>query len=135
MKKNIFQPLAPSDKAASSSSLPISCIKGISCRATNGNVIKSVANTIPGTAKIIFISFTISQCPSQPCAPNINTKIKPEITGDTEKGKSINVIKKSFPRKSKRVIAHAAATPKMVFSGTVINAVNNVKRIAASISC
>ena len=47
-RQKICQPLAPSDSAASSSSVPCSCISGISSRATNGKVTKMVASTMPG---------------------------------------------------------------------------------------
>ena len=52
-RQNVCQPLAPSDTAACSSSVPCSCISGITSRATNGNVTNSVASTMPGTAKMI----------------------------------------------------------------------------------
>ncbi len=39
---------APSDSAASSSSVPCACISGISSRATKGKVTKIVASTMPG---------------------------------------------------------------------------------------
>jgi len=38
-------------------------------------------------------------------APNNRTKINPEITGDTENGRSIKVVNKLLPLNSKRVIA------------------------------
>ena len=53
-RKNVCQPLAPSTRAASSSSVPAASMTGISSRATNGNVTKSVASTMPGTAKMIL---------------------------------------------------------------------------------
>ena len=51
--RKVCQPLAPSDSAVSSSSLPWVCISGISSRATNGKVTKVVASTMPGTAKMM----------------------------------------------------------------------------------
>ncbi len=47
-RRKVCQPLAPSETAASSSSVPCSCISGISSRATNGKVMKIVASTMPG---------------------------------------------------------------------------------------
>ena len=47
-RKKICRPPAPSMRAASSSSVPCSCISGISSRATNGKVTKMVASTMPG---------------------------------------------------------------------------------------
>ena len=65
-----------------------------------------------------------------PCAPNNSTKIMPEITGETANGRSIRVIRRFLPRKSNLVIAHDAAIPKVVLSGTAMAAVNNVNSIA-----
>jgi hypothetical protein len=45
------------------------------------------------------------------------------------------VIKICLPRKSNFAIAHAAATPKIVLTGTTIAAVSSVNRIAAKVSC
>jgi hypothetical protein len=72
-RQNVCQPPAPSESAASSSSLPCSCMRGISSRATNGKVTKTVAMTMPGTAKMISTSCSISQGPNQPWAPNSST--------------------------------------------------------------
>ena len=44
--------------AASSSSVPCACISGISSRATKGKVTKIVASTMPGTAKMILMSWS-----------------------------------------------------------------------------
>ena len=98
-RKKVCQPLAPSTIAASSSSVPCSCISGISSRATKGKVTKVVASTMPGTAKMILMSCSSSQGPNQPCAPNSSTKIMPEITGETANGRSIRVIRTFLPRK------------------------------------
>src|SRR2546423_8569486 len=56
------------------------------------------------------------------------------MTGDTENGRSIRVTSTLLPGKRNLAIAHAAATPKTRLSGTVIAAVSNVRRIAASAS-
>ncbi len=58
----------------------------------------------------------------------------PAITGDTENGRSIRVISRLLPRNSNLLTAHAAATPKMVFSGTAIAAASRVRRIELSVS-
>src|ERR1035441_3804463 len=47
-RQKVCQPLAPSTRAASSSLRPCACMSGINSRATNGNVTKIVARTIPG---------------------------------------------------------------------------------------
>ena len=97
-RKKVCQPLAPSTIAASSSSVPCSCISGISSRATKGAVTKVVASTMPGTAKMILMSCSTSQAPNQPWAPKSSTKIMPEITGETANGRSIRVISRFLPR-------------------------------------
>jgi len=61
-------------------------------------------------------------------------KIRPEMTGDTEKGRSIRVMRAFLPRNRNLVIAHAAQTPKMVLRGTAISAVVSVRRSAARAS-
>ena len=60
-RQNVCQPLAPSTRAASSSLRPCACMSGINSRATNGNVTNIVANTMPGTAKIILKFSSFSQ--------------------------------------------------------------------------
>eukprot|EP01022_Parablepharisma_sp_SALTPOND_P004178 TRINITY_DN1187_c2_g1_i1.p1 TRINITY_DN1187_c2_g1~~TRINITY_DN1187_c2_g1_i1.p1 ORF type:complete len:554 (-),score=206.99 TRINITY_DN1187_c2_g1_i1:2173-3834(-) len=128
--QKVRQPEAPSTRAASSSSLPCACISGISSRATNGKVTKTVASTMPGTAKRILMSCSRSQGPKQPCRPNSSTQIRPEITGETENGRSIRVSNRFLPRNSNLAIAHAAATPKTRFSGTAMAAVSRVSLMA-----
>ena len=73
MRHSVCQPLAPRTIAASSSSDPCACISGISSRATNGKVTKTVASTMPGTAKITFRSWSRSHSPNQPCNPKTST--------------------------------------------------------------
>ena len=93
-RKKVCRPDAPSEIAASSSCVPCSCISGISARATKGNVTKMVARTMPGTANSTWMSCACSHGPQRPCAPNSSTNTKPEITGLTENGRSISVIRK-----------------------------------------
>src|SRR6218665_3359798 len=109
-------------------------MSGISSRATKGTVIKIVANTMAGTAYRILMSLSISQLPNQPCVPKISTSIKPAITGDTENGISIIVVKMDLPRKLNLATHQAAATPNTTFSGTAITAVNKVSLTAESVS-
>ena len=54
------------------------------------------------------------------------------MTGETANGRSISVISTRLPGKSKRAIAHAAATPNTAFAGTEMAATSRVSRIAAS---
>ena len=56
------------------------------------------------------------------------------MTGDTEKGRSISVVRNALPLNSNLAIAHAAATPKIRFSGTEIAATSSVSRIADCVS-
>src|SRR6195256_239257 len=133
-RKKVCKPDAPSEIAASSSCVPCSCIKGISERATNGNVTKMVASAMPGTANKTGMSWAISQGPKKPCAPNNSTKTRPEITGLTENGRSISVIRKVFPVKSNLAIAQAAATPNTRLRLTEIAATSSVSLIAESAS-
>src|SRR5579883_1856044 len=59
----------------------------------------------------------------------------PDTTGETAKGRSINVIKMAFPRNSNFAIAHDAARPKTRFSGTLMAAMSSVNRMADNESC
>ena len=56
------------------------------------------------------------------------------MTGETEKGRSISVIRKLFPGKSNLAIAQAAAMPKTKLSGTAMAAAISVNWIAAAAS-
>ncbi|MNC40652.1 hypothetical protein D3C75_893770 [compost metagenome] len=60
--------------------------------------------------------------------------MRPPITGDTAKGKSINVTRICLPRNLNLVITHAAATPNIVFNGTVIAATIKVNLSADNAS-
>ena len=46
-RQNVCNPLAPSTRAASSSSVPLASMTGMISRATNGNETKIVASTMP----------------------------------------------------------------------------------------
>ena len=133
-RQKICQPDAPSTTAASSSSRPWACITGMSSRATKGKVTKTVARTIPGTAKTTFRSWAASHGPSQPCRPKSRMKTTPEITGEMAKGRSIRVSRRLRPGKSNRAIAQEAARPKRRLAGTAIAAVRRVSRSAESAS-
>ncbi len=133
-RRNVFQPLARNIRAASSWVVPCWCITGISSRATNGKVTNRVARMIPGTANTMRMPCAASQGPNHPCNPNSKMNTMPEMTGDTENGRSINVISRLLPWNSNLVIAQAAATPKTRLSGTAIAAVSKVNSIAASAS-
>ena len=54
MRQNACQRVAPSVAAACSCSSPISCSTGTTSRTTNGSETKTVASTIPGTAKMTW---------------------------------------------------------------------------------
>ena len=132
--QNVCQPVAPSVRADSSSSVPCSCIRGIISRATKGEVMKSVARMIPGVANTMRISCSPSHAPNHPELPNKSTKIRPAMTGETANGRSINVMRSPLPRNSNFAMSQAVATPKMVLRGTVMITTKRVSLIAASAS-
>src|ERR1700709_2914117 len=99
-RKKVCQREAPSEIAASSSCVPCSCISGISALATNGKVTKVVASAMPGTANSTWMLCACIRGPKNPCAPNSSTKTRPEITGLTENGRSINELKNVLPGNS-----------------------------------
>ena len=125
---------SPSMSAASSSVIPCACINGMISRATKGKVTKTVARTMPGTAKMISTLCALSQGPSQPCAPNSNTNTRPEMTGDTENGRSIKLSNRFLPLKLNLAMAQAAATPNPALKGTAMAATSNESLMAASAS-
>src|SRR3546814_15988132 len=98
----------------------------MSSRATNGKVMKTVARTIPGTAKMICRSCCASLAPNHPCAPKSSTKIRPDTTGDTEKGKSMKVMSRLCPGKSNLAIDQEAARTKRQVNGTLMTATRRV---------
>ena len=67
-RQNVCKPLAPSSRAASSSSVPCACISGISSRATNGKVTNIVASTMPDTAKMTWMPWRL-QPRAEPALP------------------------------------------------------------------
>ncbi|SSS04426.1 Uncharacterised protein [Acinetobacter baumannii] len=56
------------------------------------------------------------------------------MTGETEKGISIMVVKTALPLNWNLETAHAAATPKITLIGTAIAAVNSVSFTADNVS-
>ena len=99
-----------------------------------GAVTKVVASTMPGTAKMIWMSCSESHSPNQPCAPKSSTKIMPEITGETAKGRSIRVISTFLPRNSNLEMHQAAAIPNTRLIGTAMLAIRSVSLAALSAS-
>ena len=64
-------------------------------------------------------------------APNSNTKMSPETTGDTENGRSISVVSRLLPGKANLAMAQLGGHPEdQVFSGTLIAATSSVSLIA-----
>ena len=133
-RRNTVSGRAPRVVAAASSSVPCACIRGISSRATNGRVTKTVASTSPGRAKTIFTSCACSQWPNQPFAPNSRTNTSPEITGETENGRSTIVSRRPRPGNWNLAMHQEAASPNTVFSGTAIAATRSVSLMALSAS-
>ena len=60
--------------------------------------------------------------------------INPATMGETENGRSISVMSSVLPRNSNLAMAHAAARPKITFSGTQMTATIMVSLIAAQAS-
>ena len=99
-RKNVCKPLAPSTRAASSSS-----------RARRFHDRDDLArherkrhedrrqHDARARRRRSWMSWSISHGPSQPWRPNSSTKTMPEITGDTANGRSISVISRLLPRK------------------------------------
>ena len=56
------------------------------------------------------------------------------MTGETENGRSISVVRKALPLNSNLAIAQAAATPKTRLQGTAMAATVSVSLIAANVS-
>ena len=56
------------------------------------------------------------------------------MTGETENGISIMVVKIDLPRKLNLATDHAAATPNTTFKGTAMAAVNKVNFTADKVS-
>src|SRR5207237_4907702 len=67
--------------------------------------------------------------PSTPLRPSSRTKMRPAMTGDTEKGRSISPIKTERPLNRNFVTDHAAASPKTILRGTAMAAMPAVSRI------
>src|SRR5258708_2079885 len=109
-------------------------MSGISSRATKGKVTKMVASTMPGRAKMILTACSESQEPNQPCSPKRSTNTRPEITGETAKGRSIKVMSRFLPVNSNFATAQDAARPKTTLAGTAIAATVSVSRIALRVA-
>ena len=60
--------------------------------------------------------------------------MRPEITGETEKGRSMSVLSTLLPANSNLAIAHEAASPNTTLAGTAIAATRRVSSMAASAS-
>src|ERR1700730_9010445 len=96
----------------------------------NGKVTKMVASRMPGSAKMILMSCAASHAPNRPCSPNSSTKTRPAMTGETENGRSISVMRIFLPQNSNFAMAQAAARPKALLSRTELNATSKVRWIA-----
>src|SRR5262245_25479208 len=126
-RQNICQALAPSVRAASSSSGPSASITGINSRAMNGNVTNVVARMMPGNAKMMSMRVSPNTSgPTKPYAPKISTKIKPAMTGDTENGRSMSEFSTALPGKRNREIDQAAARPNVRLKATAQTAAISV---------
>src|ERR1700730_18388544 len=131
--RNVRQPEAPSERAATSSSDPWASMSGINERATKGKVTKIDASTLAKGVKMMPVKLLVKgsghqscakprQCsekgsgqvqleahaPSTPLRPRIRTKMRPAMTGDTEKGRSLSAIKKARPL-NQNLVTHQVA--------------------------
>ena len=77
-RKNVCQIEAPSVRAASSSSSPISSSTGTTSRIVNGMQMKIVTSTIDGNAKMIWMPRSWKNGASQPPGPNRITAREPD---------------------------------------------------------
>src|SRR3978361_2192847 len=75
-----------------------------------------------------------SHGPQNPWAPNSSTNTSPEITGETENGRSTSEIRKVLPRKSNLAMAQAATKPNTRLRPTEIAATISVTLMADSAS-
>ena len=135
-RKNVCKPLAPSTRAASSSSRARSPPSPGSSRGRRtGTRRRSSPARCPGTAKMIWMSCSASHGPKQPCRPNSSTNTSPEMTGETANGRSISVISSCLPRKVELGDRPAGdRRRRRRFTGTAIAAASSVSRSAASAS-
>ena len=116
--------------AACSCSSPISCSTGATSRATNGIDTNTVAITMPGTEKMIWMPWSASHGPNQPVRPKTSSSARPTTTGEIANGRSISASSSRLPGKRPRTSASAAKTPNTALSGTVMAATSSVRNSA-----
>src|SRR5215207_6823026 len=121
MRRKVCHELAPSVLAACSCSSPISCRTGTTSRTTNGTVTKIVASTIPGSAKMIWNPFALSQSPNHPVSLYTRSSESPMTTGEIANGRSMIALISALPRNSVRTRSSAQPTPKIVLKGIAIS--------------
>ena len=89
---------APSVRAASSSSVPISTSTGCTPRMTNGMLMKIVTSTIDGSAKMMSMPRAEKNGSNQPPRPNSRTQASPTVTGESANGRSTSAFRMPLPR-------------------------------------
>jgi len=80
------------------------------------------------------MSCAIRNGPKKPCAPNSTTNTNPLMIGEMVNGRSMSVSSRVLPKKSNFAIAHEAASPNSVLSGTLTAAAISVSLIAARVA-
>jgi hypothetical protein len=125
---------APSVRAASSSSLPISSSTGTTSRIVNGMQMKIVTSTIDGTAKITWTPRASKKGSSHPPNPNRMTAASPTVTGDSANGRSTSAFSRDLPTNRCRTSTQAVITPKIVVTTTVITVMTPVRKKACCTS-
>ena len=88
MRHSVCQSVEPRVAAACSCSVPISMSTGATSRTTNGSVTKTLANTMPGSPKMIFKPRLFSTKPSAPDDPHNAISATPTMMGETANGRS-----------------------------------------------
>src|SRR6185503_5756912 len=124
-------------------------------RATKGKVTKALARTVASGVKMIQMKccpkasghqcselkrrqysevgsghFQLVAAGNAPWAPKSRTKIRPAMTGKTEKGRSMTETSSERPLKRNLVMDQAAAMPNRTFSGNTTAATPRVMRTA-----
>src|SRR3954447_10568269 len=90
IRRKVCTTFAPRLRAACSCSSPISDSTGTTSRMTSGSATKTVANTMPGAAKMTLNPALESAVPNSPVRGlYARTSASPTTTGDTDSGTSI----------------------------------------------
>ncbi len=95
--RNVVNADAPSVAAASSCSIPTSRSTGTTSRTTNGSETNSIARSIAGYAKSIWIPCAVSQPPNHPSRAYNRYSARPTTTGESASGRSTIALTSPLP--------------------------------------